>query len=200
MHIVPYLIVAVISYMIGNIQCAVLLSKWKYKDDVRNHGSGNAGSTNMVRVFGLKSGLITFVGDFLKGILAVLLGRWIAGEFGGYIGALFVILGHDFPVVLRFRGGKGVATTFAIAWMLHPFFGLLLTIVAVIMFLLSKTISIVSLVSSTFYFLLILLFEWVNTPLVVSIAVFWTLIFVRHAENIKRIFNGTETRLTAKSN
>ena len=104
-----YLACAALGYLLGNVQFAVIISRLKYKDDVRNHGSGNAGSTNMLRVFGLSSGLITFLGDLLKGILGVLIGRWIAGEVGGYICALFVVLGHDFPVFLRFKGGKGVA-------------------------------------------------------------------------------------------
>ncbi len=105
-----YTIIAIAAYLLGNVQFAIILSKWKYHDDVRKHGSGNAGSTNMLRVFGLKPGLLTFAGDFCKGVLAVLLGRLVAGERGSYVAALFVVLGHDFPVFLQFKGGKGVAS------------------------------------------------------------------------------------------
>lgn len=193
-----YILAAVVAYLLGNLQSAVIISRLKYKDDVRNHGSGNAGSTNMLRVFGLKSGAVTFAGDLLKGVLAVLAGRWIAGEAGGYIASFFVALGHCYPVFLQFRGGKGVASSLGVAWMLNPLFAAIMTVWAALMVAVTRTISIVSLTGITLYFLLTLVFDWGNWVLIASIGLLWLLIVLRHADNIKRLLKGEESKLFEK--
>ena len=86
-----------IGYLLGNIQTAIIVSRAYYHDDVRNHGSGNAGSTNMVRVYGYGPGAITFAGDFTKAFLGVLLGQLLCGQIGGYIAGLLVVIGHCWP-------------------------------------------------------------------------------------------------------
>ncbi|MDL2235097.1 glycerol-3-phosphate 1-O-acyltransferase PlsY [Christensenellaceae bacterium OttesenSCG-928-L17] len=193
------LLAAVAGYLLGNVQTAILLSKWKYKDDVRKHGSGNAGSTNMLRVFGLKSGLVTFVGDFLKGIIGVIVGRLIAGENGAYIASLFVVLGHDFPAFLQFRGGKGVASTLAILWMLNPLYGAIVTAVAVIMLFATRIVSVASLSGTTAYVILALVFSNDNLPFVALSITLWLLVVIRHADNIKRLLHKQESRLFEKN-
>lgn len=193
-----YVLIAVLAYLLGNVQCAIILSKFKYHDDIRNHGSGNAGSTNMLRVFGLKPGLITFAGDFIKGMLAVVMGRLIAGEIGAYVASLFVVLGHDFPVFMHFKGGKGVASTFGIAWMLNPLYAVIVTVYAAIMLFLTRTVAIVSLTGVIVYLILTMLLQSHNTPFVVLVAILFVLITVRHTENIKRIFTGKESKLFDK--
>lgn len=193
-----YVLIAVLAYLLGNVQCAIILSKFKYHDDIRNHGSGNAGSTNMLRVFGLKPGLITFAGDFIKGMLAVVMGRFIAGEIGAYVASLFVVLGHDFPVFMHFKGGKGVASTFGIAWMLNPLYAVIVTVYAAIMLFLTRTVAIVSLTGVIVYLVLTMLLQSHNTPFVVLVAILFVLITVRHTENIKRIFTGKESKLFDK--
>ncbi len=198
MNIGLYVLSGILGYLIGNLQSAVIISRLKYKDDVRNHGSGNAGSTNMLRVFGLKSGAVTFAGDLLKGILAVLIGRWTAGEIGGYIAAFFVVLGHCFPVFLQFRGGKGVASTLGIAWMLNPLFGAIVTVWAALMIAVTRTISIVSLTGISLYFILALVFAWGNTAFLVTVALLWLLVVLRHADNIKRLLKGEESKVLQK--
>ncbi|HWR23611.1 MAG TPA: glycerol-3-phosphate 1-O-acyltransferase PlsY [Feifaniaceae bacterium] len=198
MNIGLYLLAAVAAYLIGNLQSAVIISRLRYKDDVRNHGSGNAGSTNMLRVFGLKSGALTFAGDLLKGVIAVLAGRWIAGENGGYLAAFFVALGHCYPVFLQFRGGKGVASSLGVAWMLNPLLAAIMTVWAALMVVLTRTISIVSLSGITLYFLLTLIFSWGNWLLIACIGSLWLLIVLRHADNIKRLLKGEESRILEK--
>lgn len=193
-----FIISAVAGYLIGNLQTAVIISKFLYKDDVRNHGSGNAGSTNMLRVFGLKSGLVTFIGDFIKGILAVLAGRWIAGETGGYIASVAVVLGHCFPAFLQFRGGKGVASMLGIAWMLNPLFAAVMTVWAALMVLLTRTISIVSLSGVTLYLILVLVFASGNTGFVIAFSLLWLLIVLRHTDNIRRLLKGEESKVFEK--
>ncbi len=193
-----YVLIAVLAYLLGNVQCAILLSKFKYHDDIRNHGSGNAGSTNMLRVFGLKPGLITFAGDFIKGMLAVVIGRSIAGELGAYVASLFVVLGHDFPAFMRFKGGKGVASTFGIAWMLNPLYALVVTLYAAVMLYLTRTVAIVSLTGVMVYLILTLVFQLHNMPFVILVAMLFLLITLRHTENIKRILAGKENKLFEK--
>ena len=129
-------IILILSYFIGNFQSAVLISKRFLHDDVRKHGSGNPGATNMTRVFGTKWGVLTFLGDAFKCFLGValgaLLGKWwgIAVQnsaldfaLGGYIGGLGVVLGHCWPVLYRFKGGKGVACFFAFMFFSFPLGG-----------------------------------------------------------------------------
>ena len=194
-----YLACAALGYLLGNVQFAVIISRLKYKDDVRNHGSGNAGSTNMLRVFGLSSGLITFLGDLLKGILGVLIGRWIAGEVGGYVCALFVVLGHDFPVFLRFKGGKGVAASLGVIWMIRPLYGLAVTLAAVVLILLFQIISVASMAGSALFMLLALIFDWGNWALVALAFLLWALIMLRHWENILRLARGEENKFSLRS-
>ena len=123
-------ITAVVGYFLGCISMGVIVSKAYARIDIRKYGSGNAGTTNMLRVFGMKPGIFTFLGDFLKGIVAVLLGRIIAGEIGGYLCGLCAVIGHDFPALFGFKGGKGVATTLAIAWMLSPLYAAIATVIS----------------------------------------------------------------------
>lgn len=195
-----YLACAALGYLLGNVQFAVIISRLKHKDDVRNHGSGNAGSTNMLRVFGLRSGLTTFLGDLLKGMLGVLIGRWIAGEAGGYLCALFVVAGHDFPIFLGFKGGKGVAASLGAIWMIRPLYGLAVTLAAVVLILLFHMISVASMAGSALFLLLTLLFDWGNWPLAALAFLLWALIMLRHWENILRLARGEENKISLKKN
>lgn len=109
---------ALLGYLLGSVNSAVILSKLVYKKDIRLQGSGNAGMTNMQRIYGKKAALFTFLGDFCKGIVAVLLGRLLLGVFasaslhGACIAGAFAVIGHNWPLYFGFKGGKGVLTTF----------------------------------------------------------------------------------------
>ncbi|MDR1620513.1 MAG: glycerol-3-phosphate 1-O-acyltransferase PlsY [Clostridiales bacterium] len=194
----PYILSAVLAYLLGNVQFAVIFSRALHHDDVRKYGSGNAGSTNMLRVYGAKSGLITFIGDFGKGMLAVFLGRWIAGEICGYIAALFVVLGHCYPILSKLRGGKGVASTFGILCVIKPLYALAITAVCFAMLLLTRTVSIVSLTGATLFLLLAVAFSRGNVSLIITAALLWALIVARHRDNILRIINKEESKVLQK--
>ena len=96
-----FILIAIISYFIGNISFAYILGKLFEKKDVREYGSGNAGATNALRVFGKKIGAMVLIGDALKGVVAVLIGRHLAGQDGAYVAGALVIIGHNWPVLLK---------------------------------------------------------------------------------------------------
>lgn len=190
-----YLTCILAGYLIGNLQTAVFLSKYRYHNDVRQHGSGNAGTTNMLRVFGMKPGVFTFLGDFAKGILAILIGRLIAGETGAYIAGFFAVIGHDFPAIFGFKGGKGVATSMGIAWMIDPLFGAAATVIGFIIIYLSQMVSLGSLVGFTSFVALVAVFRADETLKIILAASLFAMMVIRHIENISRLIKGTESKL-----
>ncbi len=190
-----YLACLAVGYILGNLQTAVFLSKYLYHDDVRQHGSGNAGTTNMLRVFGMKPGVFTFLGDFVKGILAILLGRLLAGEMGAYITGFFAVVGHNFPALFGFKGGKGVATSMGIAWMIDPLFGAVATVVGFVIIYLSQMVSLGSLIGFISFVALVAIFKGGETAKLVLALALLVMMFVRHAENVSRILKGTESKL-----
>ena len=114
------LLSAVIAYVLGSLSFSIVLSKFLFRKDVREGGSGNAGATNMARSFGKLAGALTLVGDMLKTALAVIIGKYLAGDWGIIVACICCQLGHCFPAYYRFKGGKGVAVglavTFVVGW------------------------------------------------------------------------------------
>ena len=108
-----YLLTALIGYALGNISIGILVARAWGVNDIRECGSGNAGSTNVLRTLGWLPSILTLLGDCGKAYLASMIGKWIAGDIGLLVGGICCVIGHDFPLILRFRGGKGVASTVA---------------------------------------------------------------------------------------
>ncbi len=193
---------ALFGYLVGSLNFAVIISKIFYKDDVRRHGSGNAGATNMLRTYGNAAGIATFVCDALKGVVSVLLSMLVMGEGGAYVGGLFCILGHIFPVFYKFRGGKGVVVSAMTILCLEPLVFLLLLILFVLIVAWSKYISLGSVICAFFFPLLQNAFaqnggfpSFVATVVSVLIAV---IVIVMHRSNIKRLLNRTESKISFK--
>ena len=193
------LICAMIGYLIGNIQTALLVSRLKFKQDIRDYGSHNPGTTNMLRVYGLAPGTLTFIGDFLKAVIAVLLGRAFMDKLGGYIAGLFVIIGHCYPALNKFKGGKGVASALGFAWMVFPLAGALVSVAAIVLFIIWKRISVCSLLGTTLFVLLVLLTRSSDKALVIVTLLIYVIIIIRHWDNIGRIFRGEEKPLKIHS-
>lgn len=189
------LLAAAIGYLLGNVQTSILISKFYFHDDVRGHGSGNAGSTNMLRVFGLRPGVLTFIGDFSKAIIAVLLGRLVMGTLGGYIAGLFAVIGHCWPVLAGFRGGKGVASTVGIGIMVFPLGGLVAILVGALLVLLTKRVSVMSLSGVLAFLVMVLIFRHDNPALLILTILLFVLVYLRHIDNIKRLIRGEEKPL-----
>jgi glycerol-3-phosphate acyltransferase PlsY len=192
-------IILLIGYLIGNFSTSYFVGKAN-NVDVRTKGSGNLGATNTLRVLGLKAGLITFVGDLLKGALAALVGKMImdGALVGGMIGGLGVVLGHNWPVFLRFKGGKGVAATGGVAFALTPLIGLIVMCVGFGTVAISKYVSIGSVVALITYVSLFFIFGLGTTPIIIA-CIIGCVGIIRHKDNIKRLIDGNENKIGNKS-
>lgn len=203
-------IVAIIGYLLGSINSAVILSKVVYKQDIRTQGSGNAGMTNMNRVYGKKAALFTFLGDFCKGIIAVLVGKLIFGlagfdgSYGACIAGAFAVIGHNWPVYFGFKGGKGVLTSFSVLLIVVPIPTLIVFALFVILVAITKYVSLGS-IAGSFALPLIVFFagEYLLsvsglTPVFYLCVFVAALIIIRHHANIKRLIKGEESKLNFK--
>ena len=193
--ILGVLLLTAVPYILGCSNGAILVSKYILRDDIRTHGSGNAGITNMVRVFGFKPGIVTFIGDFCKAIAAVLLGRLLMGTLGGYVSALFVVLGHCYPVFAGFRGGKGVASSFAIAWVTFPLGAAITTAAAAIVLAATKKVSLVSLSGMLVFLITTLIFRITDIALVALTVILTAIVYLRHTDNIRRLLHNEEKQI-----
>jgi len=198
--IAVYFLCALIGYVFGSLNFSVIISKMKYSDDIRTQGSKNGGATNMLRVHGAKAGALTFALDALKGIVAVILASLLLGVPGGYVAALFAVIGHIFPVFFNFKGGKGVAVAAASILVLTPLAFIILVLIFVAMVALTKYVSLGS-ITAAFFFPLVI--NILITPFIVIIAssiLMTCFIIMAHRENIQRLINGTENKISFKKN
>jgi len=195
------LIVIVISYLIGNFSSAYVLGKLFQKKDVREYGSGNAGATNALRVFGVKIGFIAFILDILKGILAATIGNRILGYNGALLASIFVVIGHNWPILLGFQGGKGIAASFGVMLYLHWPATLICAIIAIIAITKTRYVSLGSILGAIF---IPILSNVINRPFNLNFFITTTILGVmalwRHKENIQRLKSGTESKLGDKIN
>ena len=185
------IICVMVSYFIGNISPAILLSKAKGKD-IREEGSGNAGTTNILRIYGKKTAGFTFLIDVLKGVTAVLLSSYVCGTTVSYMCAVAVIFGHVFPVIYGFRGGKGVATGAGAITAISPIVGLLTAVVAFSIIGLTKKVSLGSLAANFFFPIMVWKYVPEFLPYAVVIVV---LILVKHRTNVLRLIKGEESKI-----
>jgi glycerol-3-phosphate acyltransferase PlsY len=204
---IPILIVVLVAYLLGSIPSSVWIGKIFYGIDVREHGSGNAGTTNTIRILGYKAGIPVFIIDALKGWFAVFLTKIVFGyfpsiempEYMSLIAAVAVVLGHIFPVFAGFRGGKGVATLLGVGFGLIPIPALIALGIFMVVLLCFGYVSLASITAAvtlpfiTYFFvmpgkLLLLL-------LTIAVAIF---IPITHRQNIKRLLNGTENKFLKK--
>jgi glycerol-3-phosphate acyltransferase PlsY len=217
--------IVLLAYMLGSIPFGLIVSKSQGLD-IREHGSRNIGATNVWRIMGRKFGLITFIADVLKGLAAVLVAKWLAArwaihvplphgherveffpaDYAGIAAAMGCILGHSFPVWLKFKGGKGVATSLGVVFGMMPLAALLAFAVWGVAFKLSRYVSLASIVAAAALPVIVvgLMFfgpegwlviqGWGNFYFSVAAAL---LVVRRHRENIKRLIAGTENRFGA---
>ncbi len=185
------LIIGIISYLMGSIPFGLILTKIFLKKDIREIGSGNIGATNALRTGNKLIGYSTLILDVLKAVIPVLYVK-INFPDAVYISALFAFIGHVFPVWLKFKGGKGVATYVGILFSLNIIFGLVFGICWLIIFFISKYSSLASLIGSLSIPVYILILEGLEN--IFFYVIMFILIFFTHRENIKRLKNKEETK------
>ncbi|MBE5742858.1 MAG: glycerol-3-phosphate 1-O-acyltransferase PlsY [Clostridiales bacterium] len=208
-----YILCAIIGYLLGSISVSVILSKLVFKEDVRKKGSGNAGATNMARVYGMKGGLLVLLGDFSKAMLTWLITYLIGGASYSQtcvmIGGITCVLGHAFPVFFNFRGGKGVSVGAAIALMVDWKALLFIVIIFIVVFAITKIVSISS-ISGAFGLIFITVlfyvfnnlgvgngyfasFNWQMLVLAVTVSIITVWL---HRANIVRLLKGEEKKFS----
>ncbi len=207
-----YIIIAIIAYAIGSINFSVLISKKMAGFDVREKGSGNAGTTNMLRSVGKKAAVITLLCDILKGVVSIGIAL-IAGNIVKnvdkavlvQIAGILVVVGHTFPIFFEFKGGKGVATSLGVIMMINWKIGLICLVFALVIMAFSRMVSMGS-VGAAILFPVLTLF--INTNFIVQASgmkyfifsvILAAMVIFNHRANIKRIANGTENKLSFKN-
>ncbi|MBL7149155.1 MAG: glycerol-3-phosphate 1-O-acyltransferase PlsY [Candidatus Cloacimonetes bacterium] len=197
------LISFVFAYLLGSIPTSFLMGKLIKGIDIREYGSGNVGATNALRVLGTKIGIITLLIDIGKGFFAVQIGKLLVSEPSNLflIGTgLFGIIGHIFTIFLKFKGGKGVATSAGVFIALSPLPVAIALVVFVVTVWLSKYVSLGSMVAAFVFFLVELIVNvrnrFANFELLIFIFLLMVFIFIRHKANIKRIIDGNENRIS----
>ena len=193
-----YILAAVIGYLLGNIPSGVLIAKIYGIRDIRKHGSGNTGTTNVLRTLGWLPSVLTLVCDCLKGYVSCLIGAWLGGDLGMLLGGLCAILGHDFPVFMGFKGGKGIATSLALIIAINPWIALAELAVQIIAVAITRYMSIASLITTVAFPVLTAILERgrENYPLFLGAAcIASALSLFGHRGNIQRLIRGEENRL-----
>ena len=211
---VTYIIIAIIAYCIGSINFSVIFSKKFAGFDVREKGSGNAGSTNMLRSVGKKAAAITLICDILKGVVAIIISIIMGNIINGVnkelllqIAGIAVVIGHTFPVFFQFKGGKGVATSLGILLMSNWQIGLICLVFALVLMALTRIVSLGSCAAAVLFPVLTLFINENYTVLTdgksgnvyfIYSLILAAIVLYNHRSNIKRLLNGTENKLSFK--
>ena len=211
---VLYIVMAIIAYLIGSINFSVIISKKMAGFDVREKGSGNAGSTNMLRSVGKKAAAITLICDVLKGVVAIIIAIILGNIFNDsnkelllQIAGIAVVLGHTFPIFFGFKGGKGVATSLGILLMSNWQIGLICLVFALVLMVLTRMVSLGSCMAAILFPVLTLFINEHYTVLTegksgnvyfIYSVIMAIIVLYNHRSNIKRILNGTENKISFK--
>lgn len=210
--VVMLILSMVLAYLFGSINFAIIITKVFAKKDIRDFGSGNAGMTNVLRTLGKGPAALTLIGDFLKGVLAVLIARllfsFVAKQpdffVGEYLAVFCALLGHIFPVYYGFKGGKGILVSSGALLMLAPIPFLCSLVVFLVFVKLTKTVSVGSIASAIAFpialFLFRMAFDSPNTGMETLMASLIALLIIfMHRSNIKRLIKGEENKFGSKS-
>ena len=184
----------ILAYLIGSLSCSIILAKITKQADPRSQGSGNAGATNVLRTQGRKNAIIVLLGDVLKGVIAVWMGRLLnlSPVTLGFI-ALAAVIGHIFPLYFNFKGGKGVATSFGVICALSLWSGIIALTAWLLTAFLSRYASLASLVAAVAALLATLLLGHGHQAF--AIFMITLLVFYKHSGNIERLRKGTESKI-----
>ncbi|MEX1030557.1 MAG: glycerol-3-phosphate 1-O-acyltransferase PlsY [Paenibacillaceae bacterium] len=195
------IVVIIASYLMGSLMFSVIMGKLVAGIDIRNHGSGNAGATNTLRIMGKGPAIIVFLLDIGKGVLAVWLAKWIVPDHYGVavLCGIAVILGHNWPIWFNFRGGKGIATTIGMLLTLAFLPTLFAGIIAIITIVITRYVSLGSLLLTACLPVFIYGMDYPTELLWGSLAIL-VFAWVKHRKNIVKLVKGTENRIGSRSN
>lgn len=203
-----YIIVTIIAYLLGSISFSVIISKKMAGFDVREKGSGNAGSTNVLRTVGKKAAIITLICDCLKGVVAVLIGLLASKLVQGtdssllvQLAGIAVVVGHTFPIFFKFKGGKGVATSLGVLLIINWKIGLICLVFALVVMTLTRFVSLGSVATAILLPILTVCID-TNAPAPGNYVIFGIILAVlvvfNHRSNVKRLLEGKENKLSFK--
>lgn len=192
------LLILVTAYLLGSINTSIIVSKVMIGDDIRNHGSGNAGATNTLRTVGKKGALLVVLGDIFKTVLAVFIAELILkdGKQAIYIAGLGVVLGHNYPIFFKFKGGKGIIVSAVVIVAADPIIGAAVIIISVAVMAITRYVSLGSIVGAVLFLILSLIFHRQSSDFLVFAAILSLLAIYRHNGNILRLIRGTENKLS----
>lgn len=197
--IAGYVLAALIAYILGSFNFALILSKKMYGEDIRNYGSKNAGTTNMARTYGKKAAILTIIGDILKGVVAVFVGYMLIGSStgGGYFAGLMCVVGHVFPLFYGFRGGKGVATAAAVILVTNPIVCAVVLGVFLLTVILTRYVSLGSCLAAAVYPFMTFHFMGPGIGFLCAF-VMAILVICKHYTNLYRLAHGEESKFSFK--
>ena len=187
----------IVSYLVGSISIAYYMCRKFYSIDIRQYGSGNPGSTNVLRVLGTKPALIVFLADLLKGFITVSIGRLIGGENLALLAAIAVVVGHDWSIFHNFKGGKGIATSLGVVIGIFPKVAPILAIFGISVIFISRYVSLGSISTATLLPILLLIFRYPAKHIIVGL-ILGAIAVYRHRDNIERMLAGKENKLGQK--
>lgn len=199
-----YILVALVAYLIGSINFAIIFSKKFAGFDLRERGSKNAGTTNVLRTVGKKAAILTLICDILKGVVSVLLAMLVAKiwtetdlEILKYLAGLMAIIGHTYPIYYGFKGGKGVATSLGVLLIVNPQIGLICLVFELTIMAFTRWVSLGSILAAILFPILTIFMVDNMGAKIISILI-GALVVFNHRTNISRLKNGTENKLSLK--
>ena len=195
MKFLLWILTAIVAYLLGNFSSGLLVGRLFGQEDIRKTGSGNAGTTNVMRTLGWLPSVLTLLGDVVKAVLAVLAGRLIAGEAGTFIAGVFVVAGHNWPVFFGFKGGKGIAASLGVILMTDPWIALILLVIQFSILIPTKLMSLASIASSVAYPILVAIFHWGDWGYMLFGVILGFMALYSHRANMKRLINKNENKL-----
>lgn len=205
------LVAVLLSYLLGSLSSAVIISRLFYGDDIRMSGSGNAGATNMLRTHGKKTAALTLFFDVLKGVIAIFVASLFAAlidtpfyaQLLPFLSGICVVLGHSFPIFFGFRGGKGVATSLGVVLVLNYQVALIVMFFALLIMLITRYVSLGSVIAGILYIAVdtsyMIFTDNFFMPELIFDIILGGMLILRHRQNIKRLLNGTENKLKKKA-
>lgn len=198
--VVAWALVSIVAYLLGSLNSAIIVSKSKYKQDIRSFGSGNAGLTNMLRVYGKDGALLTLAGDIAKQLVSVLVGAILLGRYGAYLAGLFCMIGHIFPIYYRFKGGKGVLTAATMILLIDPLVFIVLFIIFALVLAITRYVSLSSIIAAITYPAALSIANGNNVHIFELVFALFVaaVVIIMHRTNLQRLFRNEENKFSFK--